>query len=157
MSGTQILTALSAIGKVEAAVGEFYRWLSDVFVDDVEASGFFFRMSMQEKSHANLVSFCKKMVHRSPTDFHGVDVDLGQAADLLDTIERFRESHPRPGLGEALRFAMEIENHGAESIHRSVIIQSNPEVAGVINSLAKADHEHFEKLEVFAAERGVAV
>lgn len=157
MGETQILTVLSAIGKVETRVGELYGWLSDVFADDVEASGFFFRMCMQEKSHASLVSFCMKMVRRSPSDFHTVDVDIDKATELIEAVDTFREDHSRPGLEEALLFAMEVESHGAESIHRSAIIQSNPEVAGVINSLAKADSEHYEKLKAFAAERGILV
>jgi rubrerythrin len=149
----QILTVLSAIGKVEKAVGDFYQWLSEVFADDHEASGFFFRMSMQEKAHANLVSFSKKLVVRSPRDFAEVEADLSAVDELLSSLEAFRQDNPEPDLVDALRFAMEVESSGAENIHRSVVIESNPEVAGVINSLAKADSEHFDVLKRFALER----
>jgi rubrerythrin len=149
----QILAVLSAIGRVEAGVGEFYQWLSEVFADDIEASGFFFRMSMQEKSHANLVSFSKKLVHRDPSGFEEVDIDLGQVDDLLASIAAFQENNTSPSLADALLFAMKIESHGAENIHRSIIIQSNPEVASVINSLAKADNAHYELLKTFANDR----
>ena len=46
----QILNILTNLGKAEMAVAEFYYWLSVLFEDDAEASGFFFRMSLQEKS-----------------------------------------------------------------------------------------------------------
>ncbi len=151
----QILTVLSAIGKVETAVGEYYQWLSEIFADDSEASGFFFRMSMQEKSHANLVSFAKKLAHRSPKDFADIDVDLTPVNDLLQDLHTFRQNHPNPSIAEALAFSMQIEGHDAESIHRTLVIQSNPEIAGIINSLAKADSEHFQMLETFAHQRAL--
>ena len=45
---------------------------------------------------------------------------------------------------------MAIESHGAEGIHRSMIIQSNPEIASMVNALAKADREHFKLLKGYA-------
>ncbi len=152
----QILTVLTAIGKIETNVGNFYEWLSDVFSDDPEASGFFFRMSMQEKSHANLVSFAKKLAHRSPDDFGEVDVDMKVADELLEDLSTFHATNPNPTLPDALAFAMKVEGHDAESLHRSLVIQSNPEIAEIINSLAKADSEHFQALEAFAHQRALA-
>ena len=152
----QILTVLSAVGRIENKVAEHYQWLSNVFADDPEASGFFFRMCMQEKSHANLVSFAKKLAHRSPTDFSEIEVDLGVVDDLLDDLRTFRANNPNPSLAQALAFSMKIEGHDAETIHRSLVIQSNPEIANIINNLAKADSEHFHMLENFAHQRAKA-
>lgn len=146
----QILTVLSAIEKIESAVAKLYEWLSEVLAPDDEASGFFFRLAMQERSHANMVAFSKNLVRRSPNDFATIDFDMALVDDLMDTIMKFRVDNPRPSLADALDFAMSVESHGAEGIHRSMVIQSNPEIADMVNSLAKADREHFKLLQGYA-------
>jgi hypothetical protein len=151
----QILTVLSVLGKVEMAVAELYYWLSAVFAEDPEASGFFFRMSMQEKSHVNLVRYAKKLAHRAPDDFADVVFAPEIIDDLIRSLHAFREANPSPSLGEALAFAMQVEGHDAEQLHRSLVIKSNPAVSDLISSLAKADAEHFGMLERFARKRGL--
>jgi hypothetical protein len=44
-----------------------------------------------------------------------------------------------------------------ENLHRAILVQSNPGVTGMINSLANADHEHQRELEAFARRRGVEI
>ncbi|RLE26332.1 MAG: hypothetical protein DRJ65_05750 [Acidobacteria bacterium] len=146
----QILTVLSAIENIESSVAKLYEWFSDCFAADSEASGFFFRLAMQERSHATMVAFSKGLVRRSPNDFSTVDFDMSLVDDLIHTIDVFRAGNRNPTLGRALEFAMEIEDHAAEGIHRSMVIQSNPEVSNMINSLAKADKEHFKLLKDYA-------
>ena len=146
----QILTVLSAIEKIESSVAKLYEWFSEVLAPDEEASGFFFRLAMQERSHANMVSFSKNLVRRSPSDFAAIDFDMALVDDLMDTILQFRVNNPHPSLADALDFAMSVESHGAEGIHRSMVIQSNPEIAKMVNSLANADKEHFKLLQGYA-------
>ncbi len=146
----QILTVLSAIESIESSVAKLYEWFSDCFAADQEASGFFFRLAMQERSHATMVAFSKGLVRRSPSDFSTVDFDMALVDDLLQTVTDFRVQNPQPSLPQALDFAMAIESHAAEGIHRSMVIQSNPDVSNMINSLAKADKEHFKLLKDYA-------
>ena len=150
----QIHTVLSAIENIESSVAKLYEWFSEVFNSDREASGFFFRLAMQERSHANMVAFSKGLVRRSPSDFSSVDFDMALVDDLLQTVTDFRTQHPRPSVAQALDFAMAIESHAAEGIHRSMIIQSNPDVSNMINSLANADREHFRLLKEYAEKIG---
>jgi hypothetical protein len=145
----QVLAVLSEIGRLEAEVGEFYAWLSDVFADDVEAAGFFYRLSMQERSHVNLVNFAKKLIHRSPQDFAAVDLDPASIDDLRAMIGSFRKHNPKPPLAEVLEMAVKIEGHHAERILRSAVIQSNPRIADLVNSLAVADSEHVDLIKGF--------
>jgi len=146
----QILTVLGAIESIETSVAKLYEWFSECFTADREASGFFFRLAMQERSHANMVAFSKGLVRRSPSDFSTIDFDMALVDDLLETIINFRNNNPQPSLAQALEFAMVIESHGAEGIHRSMVIQSNPEIADMVNSLAKADREHSKLLKEYA-------
>lgn len=149
----RILQVLSQLERVESEMASFYEWLSEVFESDSEASGLFFRMSLQEKSHASLLKYGRKLVHRSPNDFEDVDFDSEAVDSLLASVETFRAVSPQPSLGEALFFAMKIECSPAESSHREVLTVSNPEISHVIRSLAIADEEHHKTLQTLAQDR----
>lgn len=152
-----ILTVLSAIGKVESAAEELYRWLSEALSHDREASSLFFRMSLQERSHANVVSYAKRLAGRNPDEFADVTLDLGTVTTLIDEVIQFRQFHRSPTVEEAVHFAIQIENNAGERVHRSLVINSNPELEHIINSLAKADEEHTRGLRALANQRGFAV
>ncbi len=145
-----ILTVLNSIEHIESAVADLYEWFSEVLADEPDAAGLFFKMAMQERSHASMVALSKTLARSDPAGFTSIDFDMDLVDDLLHTITEFRALNPRPTVTEALDFARKVESHGAEGIHRSMVIQSNPEVADMINNLAKADREHFKILEEFA-------
>jgi rubrerythrin len=151
----KILSLLTSLEKIELQMSSLYDWLSDVFEDDAEASGLFFRMAMQERSHANLIRYGKKLVHRAPADFAEVDFDPDEIDRLLAAIGDAIEADPAPTLEQAIGLALALEDSPAETAHRSILIHSNPEVAGVIRSLAAADEEHAEGLRTFAEKRGL--
>jgi rubrerythrin len=149
----RIFEALSRLESVESKMAEFYEWLSEVFETDADASGLFFRMSLQERSHARLLRYGRKLVSRSPQDFDDVDFDAASVDALLAEVEDFRGRSPEPSLGEALFFAMKTECHPAENAHREVLAVSNPEIGQIIRSLAIADEEHHQTLKSFAQQR----
>lgn len=149
----RIFDALARLEMIESKMAEFYEWLSEVFETDSDASGLFFRMSLQEKSHASLLRYGRKLVSRSPQDFEDVDFDAASVDSLLASVDGFRGESPQPSLGEALFFAMMIECHPAENAHRDVLAVSNPEIGHIIRSLAIADDEHHQTLKAFAHER----
>jgi len=149
----RIFGVLSRLEMIESKMAEFYEWLSEVFASDSEASGLFYRMSLQERSHAGLLRYGRKLVSRSPQDFEDVDFDAESVDSLLASVDAFRRDFPRPSLVEALFFAMKVECHPAENAHREVLSVSNPEISQIIGSLAIADEEHHQLLRAFAQER----
>jgi rubrerythrin len=149
----QIQQALVQLERVESEMARFYEWLSEVFESDGDASGLFFRMSLQEKSHASLLKYGLKLVYRSPNEFEDVDFDDEAVTSLLESLGKFRAETPEPTLAEALFFAMKIECHPAENGHREVLAVSNPEISQMIKSLAIADDEHHQTLSTFAQQR----
>lgn len=149
----KILQVLAKLECVESEMASFYEWLSEIFEADSDASGLFFRMSLQEKSHAGLLKYGRKLVFRSPNEFDDVDFD-GETTDaLLREVREFRTRNPEPSLSEALFFAMRIEGHPAENGHREVLSISNPEISRIIENLAIADEEHHRTLSTFVQER----
>ncbi len=153
----QILKILSSLEKLELEMSALYEWLSLEFTEDAEASGLFFRMAMQEKSHANLISYGKKLVHQAPSDFSEVDFDPAAIEDLLSAVRSARSSAAPNSLEDAIQLALRFEDSPAESAHRSILIHSNPGVREVIQNLAAADEEHVAGLRAFAAGRGMAI
>ncbi len=153
----KILALLSSLEKTELEMSALYEWLSAVFESDSEASGLFFRMAMQEKSHANLIRYGKKLVHQAPSDFGEVDFDPAAIEDLLTAVRAARSSAAPDSLERAIELALRFEDSPAETAHRSILINSNPGVREVIQSLAAADEEHVEGLRAFAAGRGMTI
>jgi rubrerythrin len=135
--------------KFEGAMAATYEWLSELFEMDGEAAAFFARMSRDEIGHRNLVRFQKKLVREDPTSFAEVDIDPGLIAEALDKVETFRSNGASPTLAEALTFAMMMESHTVERLHREAILMSNPAIGDLINSLARADTLHEQELQTF--------
>jgi hypothetical protein len=148
----QILSLLSTLADIELEMSGLYSWLAEVFAEDGEAAGLFFRLSLQERSHYNLVRFGKRLVHSNPNEFARVPVDGRELFELRDTIGRFRTADPPP-LEDAVRFALEIERQAGENIHRRVIVESNPKLMEMIRNLATSDADHLRVLEEFARDR----
>jgi len=153
----KILNLLSSLEKIELEMSGLYEWLSTVFKDDTEASGLFFRMAMQEKSHANLLRYGKKLVHQAPSDFGEVEFHPGAIDELIDAIRTAREAAQPPTLEGAIIMALQFEDSPAETAHRSILTSSNPGVSEVINNLTTADEEHLNGLREFARSRGLVV
>ncbi|MEE4270856.1 MAG: hypothetical protein V2I67_04225 [Thermoanaerobaculales bacterium] len=149
----KIHEVLSRLEDIENTMADLYEWLSEVFEADSEASGLFFRMSLQEKSHASLLKYGKNLVRRSPDEFDDVDFDAGVVEALVSSVDEFRAKSPAPSLAEALFFSMQVECHPAENSHRDVLTVSNPEISQMIRSLAIADAEHHKTLKTFAQRR----
>lgn len=144
---------LARLERVEAEMALLYEWLSDVFNDDDEVSGLFFRMSLHERSHASLLRYGNKLARRSPENFGDVDFEPELAEALLASVASFRTGSPRPSLGQALLFAMKAECHPAENGYRSVLAVSNPAIGQIIRGLAIADAEHYRTLRELAHRR----
>lgn len=149
----QILNLLAVVARIESEMAGLYEWMSRVFDNDEGAAGLFFRLSMQEKSHYNMVTFGKRLVHTSPNEFARVEVNRDDIEGLLSCIAEFQKLRPQPSLEQALVFAMKAEQHLGENIHRAAIIDSNPGLADMFHRLAVADEEHFRTLREFATER----
>ena len=153
----KILALLSSLEQVELEMAALYEWLSSVFEEDPEASGLFFRMAMQEKSHANLIRYGKKLVHQAPKDFGEVEFDPESIEGLLAAVRAARSAAAPDCLENAIALALRFEDNPAETAHRSILMTSNPGVREVIQNLAAADEEHVEGLRAFAAGRGMTI
>jgi hypothetical protein len=95
----EILVVLGALEKLELGLAELYEWLSESLSERHEdAAGFFFRMSTQERSHANLVRYGKRLVRQNGKSFQRVDVNIDRINELIELISAYRKGNPNPDL-----------------------------------------------------------
>ena len=153
----KILSLLGLLEKAELEMAALYEWLSRTFERDGEASGLFFRMAMQEHSHARLLRFGKNLVHQAPGEFAEVEFDSLEIDRLLAAIRETRRGALPVSLQEAVRTALQFEDGPVEAVHRSILVSSNPGVGDLIGRLAAADEEHASALRDFAERRGLVV
>jgi len=145
---------LRGLEEVETKLSDLYGWFAEIFDDDPEAVSLFTQLRRDEESHRDLVAFQIRMVYRERKSFGEVDVDYKEIKNLIGRIEAIRNGEP-PKLKSAVGFASQIENTAAESYYRSVLIQSNPAIEGLISTLAKENKRHQEMIEEFAGQRGM--
>ena len=153
----ELTALLSRLEKLEESVAGLYGWLAEVFADDQEVSAFFSRMKLQETSHAGLVRYERRLVRSAGDSFEDLDLDAAPIEELEGWIREFREGPIGPSLGQALLFSMKVESHAAESLHRDAMTRANPDLRALIDSLSRADRQHFEELKRFAADHADAL
>lgn len=139
-----ILKILDTLQQLELRVAELYRWLSDVFAADREASGVFFRLSLQEQTHANLIAFQRRVILHGGGPVAVPNIDLGGVAEVMAQVEEFRTG--KPSLEEAVAFTTSLEDSAAEQIHTRLLSKCDSPLAALMRSLAADDLRHKELL-----------
>ena len=140
--------------RLEGKMAELYRMYSDLFATDAEASSLFFRLSMEEKSHVNIVKYERRLTKQNPRFFEKAVLDEEALSAECDRVEKLCNSRMTPSLEDALWVALEIESGAAERHYRMSLLQSSPEAAKLLKGMAKEDNQHNEALRAFAVKRG---
>lgn len=148
-----ILKALDPLEKLEDRIARLYEWFSENLKDDAEASAFFYRMSIDESAHANLVRYQRRVVSKNMKLFGDVDLDLGGIQKEIARIEAILAGPP-PLVEEAVRISLDIENNAAETHYRNTVEKASSSIATLLTSLSAFDCKHCEVVEEFAAKRG---
>ena len=144
--------ALAEQAKGMAAL--YGRW-ADSFEADPEAALFFGRMAAEEVGHANLADYQRRVLRKAnPALPPDVDLVLEEIMLLTDISRRSAEA-PARSLEEALCLASWMEASVAEKELRKTVHETDPELGRLLASLGGGDRRHVERLEAFAAKRGI--
>jgi rubrerythrin len=147
--------AFVLLEKFELKMAELYRVYSELYAMDAQAAALFYRMSLEEKNHVNVIAYQKRVVNQNPRLFGDVEMDVEEIQEEIARVEALAKVRVTPPVDEALRTALELENGAAERHFRLSAIQSNPEAAKHLMSLGTADKQHYEALKAFARGRGL--
>jgi hypothetical protein len=156
-SGISISTALEYLEKVEIGLAELYDWLQNLYDGDEEARLLFRQLKSTENSHATLLAFQKRVVMREHRSFSPVDIDLSPIKQSLALIDKIRAADPPPELDEMIRLLLELDEFTCDRCYRDAIIQANPAIAGLINSMTSDDQKNSVSIREFAQVRGLQV
>lgn len=148
---------LRGLQDVESRLEALYDWYGEIFAEDEEAAAFFRRLAREERSHAELVAFQKRLALKDRTGFSDVDLHWDTITALLAQIDELVGSDPPPRLNEAIASALLFESSGAELYMPEILARSNPGLEGLVRKLGQANREHFRRLQEFAEARKILV
>ncbi|MBA4371401.1 MAG: hypothetical protein C0402_00920 [Thermodesulfovibrio sp.] len=149
-----ILKMLAPLEELETKMAGLYEWFSRIFSEDIDASSFFYRVSVEEVVHANIIKYQRRLVTQNPKSFSEIDMDVASIRKVLSDIDAIRDAAEPPGLEDALRHAIDLEHSTAEEHNRTLIGKSNPEVERLLRGLGAFDCRHITCFHEFAAKRG---
>ena len=153
----EITKALHELKKIEIKAQELYSHYHNLFREDQEAADFFQVISEEEKSHADIIEYQIRLIRADSKSFSEVDLDVKPVNDLVDKINVQIRSTRHVSLESAVGFSISLESDAVESLYRSLMVKSNPEVAELISKLGIDDKVHLGKLKAFAKSRGYAI
>ncbi|MFB3851176.1 MAG: hypothetical protein ACE14Q_04530 [Acidobacteriota bacterium] len=145
-----IVAALNKMECIEKLASDLYKHYHSIFLDDAEASYFFYKMSIEEKGHRNLIQYVKRLVRQNPKLFSNVDVDYEHFDKLEKRLNEEIKRKPYPSLSEAIGVTEEIEIVIGEAYIRNLPLAKNPILTDLYNSLGEKDHT--EKITAFRAK-----
>jgi rubrerythrin len=149
-----ILKMLGPLEDLETKMADLYNWFSHVFRKDEEAAAFFYRVSVEEVVHANIIKYQRRLVSQNPKSFSDITIAISLIEKTLSDIAALRNLVPYPELEEALRNAIGLEHCLAEEHYRTALVMANPEISNLLRSLGAFDLRHIGRFHEFAIKRG---
>jgi len=143
------------LAEFEGKIAELYEWYSELFKADAEAAFVFFQLAAEERAHAKIIEYQRRMVRNSPAEFADVAIDLKPVEEALVAIAALRNPPRPPSLEEALRAALTLETSATEYHYRTAMKQASAGTARLLDALGTAERHHLGKLVDFAKKRGV--
>jgi hypothetical protein len=149
-----IQVLLKMLESFESAVAKHYRRLAEGYASDRDASFLFYKMYLEEKAHASLVRYERRLIRNAPDLFGPATADLTELENVTAYVNALMDRANLQPLDEAVRSAAEIENSASEYHYRTAIVEAYPAVARLLRGLGTADREHVGALWEFGVQRG---
>ncbi len=145
-----IYTVLRLLEDLEDSISMLYQRFSDDYAIDEATSFFFYKLSLDEIAHRDLVRYQLKLLRNArPDAYNDVDIDINIIRELIDNIEKKLNSDEKYPINRAVDIALEIESNAAEHHYKGAMKQAMPEMARLLDSLGKADKEHMQLIRNF--------
>ena len=146
----EILPALNKMEEIERKASELYRRYHTIFYYQQEAAYFFYKLYIEEKGHANLVQYVRRLVRQNPKLFQALDYSKEDFDKILNSLDS-EISRKRPlTLLEALETAEELEVTLSEGFIRQLPLKTNSILLDLYSALGECDHT--ERISAFKAK-----
>ncbi|MGC8722715.1 MAG: hypothetical protein ACP5VF_02420 [Acidobacteriota bacterium] len=143
---------LKPLEELEESLGDLYEGFSRLFEEDEEAASLFYRMARDERSHAILIRYERRLLRQNKIEVP-TPLEQSHIREALARIRAFSREAP-PTLEEAIRFALEIENHDSENHTRFSKGVLPASLTRLLGRLGREDLRHYRNLLDFAGRRG---
>ena len=147
-------TVFRPLQTFERTVGDLYSLWAKVFQGDHAAGFLFAKLASDERGHANLVDYQRRMVQKDQSLAGDVDLSPLEIQQGLARVQELLAKAP-PSLSDAVRLAYELEISSAEGHTRNAIRQAHPDLRRLLECLAGEEGSHRGRLESFAQARGI--
>ncbi len=146
MQRVHISAVLKCIEDLEDASAALYGFYADVFEHHERAADVFRRMKREEEGHRNQAALQARIVQKNSERFGEVSVDLSEIKQLVAEIDEYIQGGVFD-LGDALAFAIKLEEHSSEFHFRTLASQLSPELSSLVSFLRGGDELHLQKLK----------
>lgn len=141
--------------EVELELAGLYAAWADLFESDHEAAFSFYKMSQEEKGHAGLIEYQRRIFKKNRQMSVDVKIDLTAIEATLEQVRALRSGPPPQSVAEAITVALDLESSAAERHFSNALKQADPELERLLRSLAGDERAHQARLTTFAEKRGV--
>ncbi len=142
-----IFKVFDSIEKLELKISELYKYFHRLFINKKEVAALFFRLSLDEQSHADLVKYQRRLPRQNKNLSKDIEIDISRVDELISAIDKIIGSQQILSLKEAIKLSIEIEYDVLEYHGRSALIKENPELAELLKNLSGEDKEHINRLK----------
>ena len=149
-----ILRGLNALERFEGGVAKLYARLSEAHAQDPEAASLFYKLSLDEKNHASLIQYQRRLIKQNPDLFEALEFDVAAIEMATVYVEGILARRELPGLRDAVALAAGIEGGAAETHFRAALLQAAPEMSRLMRGLGDSDRLHADTLQAFGIRRG---
>ncbi len=152
-----VASVFRPLSDLERSMADLYAQWGGLFDEDREAAFLFVKMANEERGHAALVDYQRRVIQKNPQLSGEVEIDMGSIQGALAEVIELRESPSKPSLEEAIRLAYRLETSAAESHYRNALGEMNPELLRLLSCLGGEDRAHLDRLVKFATSRGISL
>ncbi len=150
---------LLQIGALESSLADLYQWYSEILASDSEVSRVFSMMSEEEKTHASLVEYSRRLVRSDLAFSSEVEFEVAGIKAVLEKVLALRKTPVPPTADQAIQLTLWLEMTTADdhSRNRTSLKKGNPGLARLLKALASEDLVHFGRVMELARRRGIRV
>lgn len=149
-----ILKVLGHLERLEISAKFLYENYSKLFSKNKEVSGLFYLLNLNKQSRTEIVRYQKRMVMKAPDDFQEVEVDMDAIEKDILRIKTALALGDKTTLEDAIKLAVKLETDVTGSYYRTVMEQSNPQVARLLKSFDTESKEQLNNITFFALRHG---
>lgn len=148
---TELVTFLTTCAAIEQECAQLYRWFSELYRDDRQASRLWKKTELEENNHESQLLLAAKLAEELPAVPLLEQAEAEWKLQLVRSLRQELGNEP-PGLARALELAIAIEEELAVFHLENVLHFEREEHRKMFEAMMAHDREHADALSKFLDE-----